>query len=445
MIGHIDADSFFASVIVRQNPRLQGKPLLATGMGGGCVIAASYEAKAKGVHTGMRLSDAIKLVPEAVRLPSDFHEAGLASEQIENILLDACPVIEQMSIDEWYLDLGSIVGGEPADPSHWALRIQKQVKDQTGLSVSVGVGPTKLIAKMAGEYRKPGGVTVVEVAPQISPTPTPPPWGRGFCVPFPRLPAVVVAQAGGGRARDGGSHAALSIRLQPFLRDRPAPAIPGIGRKRQIHTDAQGWKTAWDIATAQTDMLLTLFGKQGREMQLELLGTPLFPVRRSTDPPKSISRTRSFRREENPRILWAHLLRHAEYTVLKMRRHRLAVSGISVWLRDDQYRHDSSHCSLPQPMTTEQALQPYLQKCLRRLYQTRIGYTQVGLALWRLSPKAPHQFSLFEDPRRVCRDEELQECLDGIHEEFGRNAITRGAALPIKTGTVRKMELGVYE
>ncbi len=233
--------------------------------------------------------------------------------------------------------------------------------------------------------------------------------------------------------------------LEPFLRDRPAPAIPGIGRKREIHTEAQGWKTAWDIAQADTAMLVELFGKQGREIQEELRGISLFPVHQSTDPPKSISRTRSFRREENPRILWAHLLRHAEYTVLKMRRHQLAANGISVWLRDDRYRHDSAHCSLPQPMTTEQAIQPYLQKCLRKVYQTRTGYTQAGLALWRLTPKAPHQFSLFEDTRRVCRDEDLQKCLDGIHEEFGRNAITRGAALPVKTGTKRKMELGLYE
>jgi hypothetical protein len=133
-------------------------------MGGGCVIAASYEAKAKGVKTGMRLKDALLLCPEAIRQPSDFRETGLASQQIEKILQDHCPRIEQTSIDEWYLDLPSCVGGTPIDVTGWAVGVQKMILRNTALSVSVGVGPSKLLAKMAGEYRKPGGVTVVSAA-----------------------------------------------------------------------------------------------------------------------------------------------------------------------------------------------------------------------------------------------------------------------------------------
>ncbi len=161
MIAHIDADSFFASVLVRQNPRLAGKPLLATGMGGGCVIAASYEAKNRGVKTGMPLKDALLLVPDAIRMPSDFQEAGLASEQIEQMIRRVCPIVEQMSIDEWYLDVRSLVGGVPMDLEGWATRLQKDIFTSTGLWVSIGVGPSKLLAKMAGEYRKPRGMTII--------------------------------------------------------------------------------------------------------------------------------------------------------------------------------------------------------------------------------------------------------------------------------------------
>ncbi|MEK7218705.1 MAG: DNA polymerase IV, partial [Patescibacteria group bacterium] len=113
----MDADSFFASVLVRQNPSLKGKPILALGMGGGCVIAASYEAKAKGVKTGMRVKDALLLVPDALRLPSDFRETGLASAQIESVLREMFPVIEQMSIDEWFVDLRALAGGVPPSTS----------------------------------------------------------------------------------------------------------------------------------------------------------------------------------------------------------------------------------------------------------------------------------------------------------------------------------------
>lgn len=132
MIAHIDVDAFFASTLVRKNPRFRGKPLLALGMGGSCVIAASYEAKAKGVKTGMTLKDALILIPDTIRIPSDFHEAALASREIENILAEQCPLLEQMSIDEWYLDLRSLTGGLPQNLSEWARKIQREIQERTG-------------------------------------------------------------------------------------------------------------------------------------------------------------------------------------------------------------------------------------------------------------------------------------------------------------------------
>ena len=98
MFAHIDADAFFASVLQRKHPRLKGKPLLALGMGGGCVIAASYEAKRRGVKTGMPLKEARALCPEALHIPCDFGETALASEQIEGILTSHSPMVEQYSI-----------------------------------------------------------------------------------------------------------------------------------------------------------------------------------------------------------------------------------------------------------------------------------------------------------------------------------------------------------
>src|SRR3989338_6355077 len=120
MIAHIDVDAFFASVLVRSDPSLEGKPLLALGMGGGCVIAASYAAKAFGVKTGMRLTEALKLCPHAVHMPADFHEAARASHEIEAILRTLCPLVEQMSVEEWYLNLRTVTGGLPDNLEVWA-------------------------------------------------------------------------------------------------------------------------------------------------------------------------------------------------------------------------------------------------------------------------------------------------------------------------------------
>ncbi len=355
----------------------------------------------------MRLLDALKLVPDAVRMPADFQETGLASQQIEKIIQDHCCVIEQMSIDEWYLDLKTVVGGDPHDLMAWGRDIQAKILRETALSVSVGIGPSKLLAKMAGEYRKPAGVTVVIKAP-------------------------------------GGEGMSLEV----MLRDRPAAAIPGIGRRRMPHVEAKKWKTAWDIAMAPTEDLVKLCGRPGAEMQRELLGESLFPVETESAPPKSVSRARSFQPTTDRDFLWAHVLRHAEYVILKMRRHGLACRGVTVWLRHDSsndYLHAGATASLPQPAQTESAILPYVQKCFERHYRPRTRYTQIGIALWNLAPAGASQYSLFEAPLKTDHDEEIQRTLDLLHERFGRNSITRASALQVKSGTKIGFEMSTYQ
>ena len=143
MFAHVDADSFFASVLQRKYPHLKGKPLFALGMGGSCIIAASYEAKAFGVKTGMPVREARKLCPNAFEMPSDFRETGIASKQIEDMLQTVCPLLEQYSIDEWFLDLTSCLGGTPVDLMVWARDLQRRINGATDITVSIGVGPTK--------------------------------------------------------------------------------------------------------------------------------------------------------------------------------------------------------------------------------------------------------------------------------------------------------------
>lgn len=384
MIAHIDADSFFASVLQRKHPHLQGKPLLALGMGGGIVIAASYEAKAKGVKTGMPLRDAIRLCPEALCVPSDFRETGLASQQIEDILRNHCAAIEQMSIDEWFLDLRTMPGGLPLDLRAWAEEMQTLIRRLTGLSVSVGVAPSKLLAKMASEYRKPAGCTIVE--------------------------------------RSG---------IESFLRDCPAAAIPGIGRRRKLHTDAHGWKTAWDIATADVSEISRLFGKVGRELQRELRGEEVLHVTSESPPPKSLSRCRSFKACSDTEQVWAHVLQHLSHLTLKMRRSGLACRGVSAWVRDRQCHTWSAHATSTVPLDTEESILPLLRTCFLELRSSVTSFTQAGVGLWNLSPDGNVQFSLFHTPTDTVKEQDLQESLDHLRDRFGRDIISRGSALPV--------------
>lgn len=399
MLAHIDADSFFASVLQRKHPHLRGKPLLALGMGGGCVIAASYEAKATGVRTGMPVREALKLCPLAEQMASDFGETAIASQQIESILSSHCPVMEQYSIDEWFLDVRTLVGGIPFDLLLWAKDIQREILSATDMSVSIGIGPSKILAKMASEERKPAGTTVVE-----------------------------------------------KHEIEDFLSRRPAAAIPGIGRRREAHAKAKHWSTAWDIANAESAVLQKLFGKPGLELQRELRGEMLSKVATESGPPKSISRCRSFKLTDDSKIIWAYAMQHISYCILKMRTKELTCRGISLWLRDNRYQHGGMQLRLPQPMDTEEDIVPYARKAFDRLRgHKKNSYTQVGFGLWALQPKGADQFSLFEEPRHAMEDEDLQLSLDKLRKRFGREVVIRGSQLPVHKRKKRDLDLSIFE
>ncbi len=400
MLAHIDADSFFASVLQRKHPTLRGAPLLALGMGGGCVIAASYEAKACGVKTGMPLKEALQLCPKAVQMPADFAETSLASQQIESIIQSHCPVIEQYSIDEWFLDLSTCVGGIPFDMLLWAKDIQQEILAMTDISVSIGIAPTRILAKMAGEEKKPAGSTVIE-----------------------------------------------KHEIEAFLGRRPVQAIPGIGQRRGAHAKAKHWETAWDFAIADQALVQKMFGKGGHELQQELLGNSIYGVTSEGGPQKSISRTRSFKPTSDKQHVWAQAMQHVSYCILKMRTQESMTRGISLWLRDDRYRHNGLQIKLPQPMDTEEDITPYVRKAFDRLTGKGVTtkYTQVGFGLWNLSPKAASQFSLFESPAHAIEDEHLQSSMDSLRKKYGREVVIRGSALPVHKKKKRELNVSTFE
>lgn len=393
MFAHIDADAFFASVLQRKDPRLRGKPLFALGAGGGIVIAASYPAKAKGVKTGMRLQDARRLCPDAVALLSDFTEACRASGQIETILRSQTAAVEQMSVDEWFLDLTRLVGGIPPDIGRWAEDLRKTISSSVGIGMSIGVAPTKLLAKMASEYRKPAGITIVT---------------------------------------EESHHSAYGILRTAFLQDRPVAAIPGIGRARQVHAASLNWRTAFDFACAEPKTVVHLFGRPGKDLQDELNGIAVTGVVTNQAPPKSLSRGRSFRSTNDEAEVFALLLRHLSICVLRMREQGLACRRIVLWSRDSGYRFADAHARLPRLMDTEDALLPYVRHCFARLWKHAHGVTQAGLALCDLLPAGPAQYSLFVDPEQTQRSESVQETLDQVRTRFGRESIMRAAGLQKK-------------
>ena len=177
-ILHADLDSFYASVEQLLNPALRGRPVL---VGGGIVVAASYEAKARGVRAPMSKREALALCPEAVMVSGHFDQYLGLSERVMSVLEDMTPVVEQISIDEAFLDVSGTVHLLGA-PSAMARTIRQRVRDEIGLPISVGVASTKFLAKIASARAKPDGMVLVERGGEqefLHPLPVTALWGVG--------------------------------------------------------------------------------------------------------------------------------------------------------------------------------------------------------------------------------------------------------------------------
>ncbi|WP_337000482.1 DNA polymerase IV [Microbacterium sp. LB12] len=155
---HADLDAFYASVEQRDAPELRGRPVI---VGGGVVLAASYEAKARGVRTAMGGRQARELCPDAVVVPPRMEAYSAASKDVFAIFRDTTPLVEGLSIDEAFLEVGGLrrIGGTP---EQIAVRLRERVRAEAGLAISVGVARTKFLAKVASAVSKPDGLLVVE-------------------------------------------------------------------------------------------------------------------------------------------------------------------------------------------------------------------------------------------------------------------------------------------
>ncbi len=251
VVLHVDMDSFFASIEVRENPDLRGLPVVVgadpkMGKGRGVVTTCTYEARRFGLHSGMPISKAYRLAPDAVYLRGNYKLYITVSKNVMKILRGFGDCFRQVSIDEAYLDVSEKVASYHQARS-LARRVKDAVLEEEGLSCSVGVGPNMLVAKIASDFGKPDGLTVVE-----------PDSVEGFLGP-------------------------LSVR-----------AIPGIGPKAEKSLKKLGFSTVGDIAGSDPDVLGRFFGRWGLAMLRSARGIDAREVGWERGGRKSIGKERTF-------------------------------------------------------------------------------------------------------------------------------------------------------
>ncbi len=379
IILHADMDAFFAAVEQRDNPELRDKPVLVGGTGArGVVSTASYEARPFGCHSAMPMAEARRRCPQAIVLPPDFRRYRDASEVIMGVFDEFSPYVEALSLDEAFLDMTG-AEGLFGSPEAMARRLKKAVCEATGgLTVSVGVAPTKFVAKVASDYRKPDGLTVVP-------------------------PGTVEA----------------------FLWPLEVSRLWGVGPRMYEQLDKVGLRLIGDVARSPLVAMVEQFGENGRRIHQLALGVDpreVVPLRDA----KSIGAEYTLERDvKGAEAICPHLHRAAARVARQLRREGLMASGIRVKLKTSGFKLMTRQAALAPPTDSERDLENAATKLLEQ-FDLAVPMRLVGIAGFNLVEAGqPVQGDLFgsETRKKVRR---LDKTLDELKGRFGEDAVRWG-------------------
>ncbi len=373
-ILHADMDAFYAAIEQRDRPELRGRPVIVGGTpeGRGVVSTASYEARRFGVHSAMPAVTAVRLCPDGVFLPPDMRRYRAVSQQIFEIFRSYTPLVEGLSSDEAFLD---VTGSQRlfGDAVTIAGRIRVEVREKTQLTVSIGVAPNKLLAKIGSDLDKPDGLTVI---------------------PTERVAAI--------------------------LRDLPASRIPGLGRRVQERLGSAGIRTIGQLAALPCRTLEEWFGDFGSTLYRLSRGQDERPVDPGRER-KSISAETTFARDERDLDeLERRLLSFSHELTFSLRSEKLLAKTVTLKLRDPQFRTRTRSHTLDQATDGAREVFETAQRLLSGL-AIRGGVRLIGIGLSQLRPaEGGRQLSLLEDR---TKDRDATAALDGIRARFGKGAI----------------------
>jgi len=376
-ILHADLDAFFASVEQRDDPRLRGRPVI---VGGGVVLAASYEARAYGVQGAMGGGQARRLCPHAIVVPPRMEAYSAASKAVFEVFEDTTPLVEGLSIDEAFLDVGGLrrVSGTPAEI---AGQLRRAVRERVGLPITVGVARTKFLAKVASGVAKPDGLLVVPVPRELD-----------------------------------------------FLHPLPVERLWGVGPATATKLRARGITTVADVARLPDGALVSILGPAA--------GRHLYALAHNRDPrPVQPRRRRGSigsqhalgRRRRSADDIDAVLVGIVDRVTRRMRKAGRTGRTVTLRLRFDDFTRATRSHSLRWPTAETRAILATVRALMAgagSLVEQR-GLTLVGITVGNLANDGEVQLALpFERP-----GEAVDAAVDEVRERFGAKAVTRAVLL----------------
>ncbi|OCG75646.1 DNA polymerase IV [Microbacterium sediminis] len=378
-ILHVDMDAFYAAVEVLDDPSLAGKPIIIGAPESRSVVSsASYEARRYGVRSAMPVSQALRLCPHAIIVLPHFDRYRAVSAQVMEIFRSITPLVEPLSIDEAFLDVRGArrLWGPPAAI---ARMIRQRVRDEVGITCSVGVAATKHVAKMASTLSKPDGLLVVAAADTLD-----------------------------------------------FLEPRSVRAMWGIGPKAADALEARGIHTIGDIRRTPVPVLARAVGQAGAQRISELS--------RGVDPrevhtervEKSVGHEETFAEDvADAEFLRGELLRLADRVAVRLRRAGWEAGGVAIKVRFSDFSTISRSQTLAEPTDVGQRL----GEAARELFagvDRRLPVRLIGVRAERLQPAGGSPLALWDDDEDWRR---VEGTLDEAIARFGSGAVTRAAFL----------------
>jgi DNA polymerase-4 len=377
-ILHADLDAFYASVEQRDDPRLRGRPVI---VGGGVVLAASYEAKVHGVRTAMGGRQARRLCPDAVVVPPRMSAYSEASKAVYAVFDDTTPLVEGLSIDEAFLDVRGLerIAGTPAEI---AARLRREVRERVGLPITVGVARTKFLAKVASGVAKPNGLLVVS-----------PDRERAFLLPLPVERLWGVGPVTAGRLHD------------------------------------RGVATVGQVAALGEGALVSLLGRA--------VGSHLHALAHNRDPrvvrtrPRrgSIGSQRALGRgPRTPAEIDASLIALVERVTRRMRAAGRVGRTVVLRLRFGDFSRATRSHTLRRPTAQTQTILVAMRGLVAAAAPMidRRGLTLIGVTVTNLQDAGQRQLEL---PFEPDRSEALDAALDEVRRRFGSKAVNRAVLL----------------
>ena len=372
-ILHVDMDAFYASVSERDNPTLKGKAVVVGAGARGVVLSANYEARKFGIHAAMPVGRAQRLAPHAIFIPPDHARYSEVSEGIMEIFQSFTPLVEPISLDEAFLD---VTGAKRllGTGREIAQAIRAKVEKQEGITCSVGIAPSKFIAKLASGHCKPNGIL--------------------------EIPAD---------------------RILTFLHPLPVKAIWGVGPKTAEVLERLGLRTVEDIAKLPRTTLIRALGEASGASLYELAWGRDYRDVVIDEPEKSISAAETFAIDlDNPEEILKEYLRLCEKATSRLRARNLFAKTISIKVRFADFTTINRSKTLALPIDSTHEVYDVVKGLYTALRIERARLRLVGVGLENLSEGSPHQMLLGQ---RENGWREAESAIDKAQARFGRDSV----------------------